>query len=155
MLDNEIVRTILIILLVALLLWFLYKFITNWKKDERVKNTTRSAVGGTHQRAASTPSKKPMAAAAATKPAARPKKDDLTKIEGIGPKINQLLNAAGIYSFGQLANAPVSKLKKVLENAGSRFAMHDPGTWPQQAQLASKGDWSALERLQDRLNAGK
>ena len=34
-----------------------------------------------------------------------PRKDDLKKVEGIGPKIEGLLNAAGIYTWAQLAAA--------------------------------------------------
>ena len=83
------------------------------------------------------------------------RKDDLTKIEGIGPKINELLNNAGIYTFGQLANATIDFLKTVLSDAGSRFQMHDPGTWPQQSELARDGKWDELKIIQDRLDGGK
>jgi large subunit ribosomal protein L21 len=31
----------------------------------------------------------------------------------------------------------------------------DPGTWPEQAELAADGNWDALKKLQDALNAGK
>lgn len=82
-------------------------------------------------------------------------KDDLTKIEGIGPKINELLNNAGVYTFGDLASSKKEFLKKVLLDAGSRFQMHDPGTWPQQAELARDGKWDELKDLQDRLDGGK
>ena len=82
-------------------------------------------------------------------------KDDLKKIEGIGPKIEQLLNRDGIETFKQLANADVSRLKKVLDNGGSRFKMHDPGSWPKQSNLAFEGEWEKLEKLQDELIGGK
>ena len=81
--------------------------------------------------------------------------DDLRKIEGIGPKISQILNAAGIYTFSQLANANVETLREILENAGSRFRLANPETWAEQAQLAAKGDWDALEALQDSLKGGR
>lgn len=82
-------------------------------------------------------------------------KDDLKKIEGIGPKIASLLNEAGIMSFADLANADAADLKTILVNAGSRFQMHNPGSWPQQAALARDGKWDELNELQDRLDGGK
>ncbi|MCD5390114.1 MAG: hypothetical protein LR005_01905 [Candidatus Pacebacteria bacterium] len=83
------------------------------------------------------------------------KPDDLKVIEGIGPKIEGLLNAAGIMSWAELANTPASKVKEVLTNAGKRFQMHDPKTWAEQAELARDGKWEKLEKLQDYLLGGK
>ncbi len=91
----------------------------------------------------------PVAAAA---PAA---KDDLVKIEGIGPKISEILAKAGITTFAQLAETPVDTLKGLLSGAGSRFAAHDPSTWPEQAAVAAKGDWVAFKKLTDELVGGK
>jgi len=83
------------------------------------------------------------------------KKDDLTKIEGIGPKINGLLNGGGINSFEQLAAADPADLKKILEAAGPRYQMHNPGSWPRQSKLAADGKWDELKKLQDELDGGK
>ncbi|MBT8219629.1 MAG: 30S ribosomal protein S1 [Bacteroidia bacterium] len=83
------------------------------------------------------------------------KPDDFRKIEGIGPKIAGLITEAGIKTFDELANTEVEKLKEILENAGSRYKMHDPTTWPQQSKLAAAGDWDALKTLQDELDGGK
>jgi len=85
----------------------------------------------------------------------KPLKDDLTKIEGIGPKINQLLNDAGIYTFLDLEAAHFDTLKQILHNAGERFRMHDPTTWPRQSGLAAKGLWEELKTLQDHLKGGR
>jgi predicted flap endonuclease-1-like 5' DNA nuclease len=82
-------------------------------------------------------------------------KDDLKKIEGIGPKIEELLNAAGIMTFVQLSITSQQKLQEVLDAAGKRFAMHDPTSWTLQANLASKGDWESLKQLQAQLIGGK
>ena len=68
-------------------------------------------------------------------------RDDLTRIEGIGPKIQELLNDAGILTWGQLATTPVDRLKNVLHLAGERFQIHDPSSWPDQAKLAAEGRW--------------
>jgi len=81
--------------------------------------------------------------------------DDLKKIEGIGPKIAELLNNAGIHSWAQLAKCPVEDLKKILQDAGPRYQMHDPTTWPKQAALAAAGKWDELKELQDYLDGGK
>ena len=83
------------------------------------------------------------------------KPDDLKKIEGIGPKISELLQNAGINTFAQLADAKIERLKEILEAAGSRYKMHDPTTWPQQSALAAKGNWDELKVLQDELQGGK
>ncbi len=81
--------------------------------------------------------------------------DKLTKIEGIGPKIEKLLQATGIVTFADLSKATQKTLKSVLTEAGSRYKMHDPTTWPQQAKLAANGDWNALTKLQDELKGGR
>ena len=82
------------------------------------------------------------------------KGDDLTKIEGIGPKISGLFIAAGITSFAELASTPVATLSDILHKAGSRYASHNPGTWPEQAQLAADGKWDELKVLQVALDGG-
>jgi len=96
---------------------------------------------------------KKAAASKATKKAA--KADDLKKVEGIGPKIAGLLNDAGIITFADLSKAPIKKLKKVLEDAGSRFRMHDPKTWAAQAKMAAQGNWDKLKAWQGELKGGK
>jgi predicted flap endonuclease-1-like 5' DNA nuclease len=81
-------------------------------------------------------------------------KDDLKVVEGIGPKIEELLNNAGIYTFRNLADAPVELLKEVLLNAGDKFKMHDPTNWPQQASLLSEGKMEEFQKLIDSLKGG-
>ena len=83
------------------------------------------------------------------------KPDDLKKIEGIGPKISELLQNNGIKSFKDLASAEVDRLKAILEEAGPRYRVHDPTTWPQQSALAADGKWDELKELQDRLDGGR
>jgi len=88
-------------------------------------------------------------------PKASAKADDLTLIEGIGPKIAELLIAAGIVSFADLAKAKPAAIKTILEAAGKRYQMHDPATWPKQAALARDGKTAELEALQAELKGGK
>lgn len=81
--------------------------------------------------------------------------DDLTIVEGIGPKIAELLNNAGITTFAQLADADDATVQQVLTDAGPRFNVHDAATWNEQASLARDGKLDELKALQDKLNAGK
>jgi large subunit ribosomal protein L27 len=82
------------------------------------------------------------------------KADDLKKIEGIGPKIAEIFNQAGISSYAELAASPQDKLKEILTEAGSRYASRNPSTWPQQAKLAADGKWNELKELQNKLKGG-
>jgi large subunit ribosomal protein L27 len=91
----------------------------------------------------------------AKKAPAAGKPDDLKKIEGIGPAIEKLLNAAGITTFAGMAATAPEKIKEILVAAGSRFGFHDPTTWPTQAGLAADGKWDELKTLQDELDGGK
>lgn len=84
-----------------------------------------------------------------------PKKDDLKIIEGIGPKISQLLVDGGIQTWAQLGVSDPARLKKLLEAAGPKFRMHNPETWPAQAKLADDGAWQKLEEYQDDLDGGR
>lgn len=70
--------------------------------------------------------------------------DDLKVVEGIGPKIEQLLNDSGVHSWHDLSAADVDRLRTILQEAGSRYRMHDPSTWPQQATLLVRGDWEGF-----------
>lgn len=83
------------------------------------------------------------------------RKDDLKKIEGIGPKIASILNDKGIYTFAHLALSSEEKLKAILCEQGDHYKIHEPGTWPQQAALALKGEWEQLFAWQKELKGGK
>ena len=98
---------------------------------------------------AEVPAEKPAPASKAAKP------DDLKKIEGIGPKIEELLHNAEIMSFADLAKAEVSTLKDILNAAGSRYQMHDPTSWPMQSEMAANGEWDKLKEWQDNAKGGK
>jgi predicted flap endonuclease-1-like 5' DNA nuclease len=101
----------------------------------------------------------PSATATAARPAAsgasRYKTDDLKIVEGVGPAIEKLLQDAGISTWRQLADTPVEQLRTVLRDAGSRFGMHDPTTWPRQAGLAADGRFDELQTLQAELSGGR
>ena len=79
--------------------------------------------------------------------------DDLTIVEGIGPKTQAVFKSAGITTLRELAATEVRKLDEILDAAGLRLG--DPGTWPQQAKLAADGKLDELDELQRRLKGGR
>lgn len=87
--------------------------------------------------------------------AAAAEPDDLTKIEGIGPKVQELLNKAGISTFAELASRTPEQLDEILDAAGSIYKAMDETSWPQQAALAAAGKWEELKKLQDELVGGR
>jgi len=82
-------------------------------------------------------------------------KDDLTKVEGIGPKIKGLLNDDDIWSFKQLSETAVSRIEKILTDAGPRYKMHSPKTWPEQSKMAHEGKWDELKVWQSNHKGGR
>ena len=88
-------------------------------------------------------------------PTAWNENNDLQLIEGIWPAIEKLLNKHDINSYVDIIAAGVSGLEEILEAWGSRFKIHVPTTWPDQARLANNQKWSELEEYQDILKAGK
>ena len=99
--------------------------------------------------------KKEAAKKAAPKKKATAKGDDFKKIEGIGPKISELLQSNGFESFDALSKADPDKIREILAEAGSRYKMHDPTTWPEQAKMAAEDKWDELKAWQDELKGGK
>jgi predicted flap endonuclease-1-like 5' DNA nuclease len=92
----------------------------------------------------------------ATPPPVEREPDDLRKIEGIGPRISSVLQAAGIATFEQLAASKAEELERILREEDPRLArLADPTTWPEQATLAAVGEWAALEDLQEELSGGR
>lgn len=83
------------------------------------------------------------------------KPDDLRKIEGIGPKIAEVLTNGGIATFADLGASTPEKIREILDAAEGNFKAHDPGTWPKQGQMAADGKWDELKKWQDELDGGK
>jgi predicted flap endonuclease-1-like 5' DNA nuclease len=139
------------------------KAATSYQASHPVEVTESIAETAWPETAPSTRSKRPAETnrEPATQKGAAPKAksksstapEDLTPIEGIGPKINKVLHEAGITTFAQLAATEVSRLEQILALANLRLAKAD--TWPEQARLAAAGDWEGLERLQNELDAGR
>jgi WS/DGAT/MGAT family acyltransferase len=70
----------------------------------------------------------------AESPASTTTRSDLTEIKGIGPRIEEILNAAGIYTFAQLAASDAETVEQILRDAGVRIPAHT-ASWLQQAAL--------------------
>ncbi len=148
------VITILLILLILYLIWF---FTRKRRKEERVSRAeaaqpspilpTETAQPAAAPAEAAPPS--PAAPAAAVEAVA----DDLTRLEGIGPKTAQVLASIGITTFQALATADYSRVKQALVEAGWPYM--DPAGWIEQAQLAAEGRWEELALLQERLKGGR
>jgi predicted flap endonuclease-1-like 5' DNA nuclease len=80
--------------------------------------------------------------------------DNFEIIEGIGPKINEVLHNAGVHTFGQLATMDIPSISKILDAAGPNFKLANPESWCEQSRLCANGSWAALKKLQDELVAG-
>ncbi|WP_298237354.1 hypothetical protein [uncultured Algibacter sp.] len=83
------------------------------------------------------------------------KENDLTVVEGIGPKIQELFHNHDVKTWKALSECTVDKCQSVLDSGGERFKIHNPGTWPEQAKMAYEGNWKALLKWQDELDGGK
>jgi hypothetical protein len=81
------------------------------------------------------------------------KHDDLTAIEGIGPKISGMLKENGITTYKVLAKTDASKIANLLKKGG--FTLAEPSTWPQQAALLAEGKMKELKMLQANLKGGR
>jgi small subunit ribosomal protein S2 len=119
---------------------------TEVKKAEKVE---KAAVEEVKTEAA--PAKEEKAPKKETKKAAA---EDLTKIEGIGPKAAEALTKAGIAGYEALSKAKPDAIKEILTEASSRMAHLDPTSWPKQAKMAADGDWDALKEWQDNAKGG-
>lgn len=81
--------------------------------------------------------------------------NDLKVVEGIGPKIEELCHAKGILTWWELSRTESSALTAMLNEAGPRFQMHDPASWPEQARLLATGAFEEFKELTDRLDGGR
>ncbi|WP_304234723.1 DUF4332 domain-containing protein [Jiulongibacter sediminis] len=124
-------------------------------KKEKKSTPKAAATSVKEEKATSKVEAAPAKEKAAPKKKASKGGDDLKKIEGIGPKIAELLVDAGIGTFAKLSETSADDIANILAEAGSRYASHNPTTWPEQAGLAAAGKWDELNELQDRLKGGR
>ena len=119
------------------------------------KGKTEKKEGAKRTRRAGSSKTKTAATATEAVPATQSANDDLQKIEGIGPKVEEALKAAGITSYAALAKARAEELQTLLGMTEGTFNAVDTSTWPEQAQMAKDGKWDELKEWQDRLQGGK
>jgi predicted flap endonuclease-1-like 5' DNA nuclease len=84
---------------------------------------------------------KPATQRAATAVAERP--DDLTQLNGIGPRIASILNDGGITTYAELEHANTGELRQIIATGGA-LPPSSLESWPTQASYAARGDWSGL-----------
>jgi predicted flap endonuclease-1-like 5' DNA nuclease len=135
-----------VLALLAVLLWWLLRRPPEEVTLSQTEPEAPPAPPDQEARAPSPPTK-PKPIPAPTEP------DDLKVIEGIGPKISSIFEAAGLTTFADLAAREPGELKTILDEAGIRLG--DPTTWPEQAALAAQGRWEDLETLQGSLRGGR
>jgi len=89
----------------------------------------------------------------------RSRKDDLTLIEGIGPRVEELLNESGITTFEELAERDIENIQSLLNEKNLQYK--NPKTWPLQARLANiasasgkKEDWDVFRAYLTYLKDG-
>jgi len=125
------------------------------KKAEAKPAAKKTAAPKKEAAPKATAEKKPAAKKAAPAKAKKAAtKDDLTKVEGIGPKAAAAFNAAGINTFADLSKAKVPALQKILDESDGRFGAMNPGSWPKQAKMAADGKWDELEKWQNEHDGG-
>ncbi len=150
---------------------FLAPFELNMQRDERImrfltvtldkygtkyNDDKRKGLIGKAKRRRKTEGEAPTAAKPKpVKQVPQQQPDNLKRIEGIGPKIAEVLKVAGIDSFAKLASMKPDEIKEVLIAAGDRFNFQDPTTWPAQAELAANREWDKLKKWQEELKSGK
>jgi large subunit ribosomal protein L27 len=121
-----------------------------WNSEAR--NRDLQAVVDSHVVAAAPPD--PDVAEAARVLGMSVRVNDLTVIEGIGPAIAHLCINRGITTWWSLANADLALLRSMLAEAGPKYQVHDPASWPQQARLLANGQWEKFQRLAEALRDG-
>ena len=107
--------------------------------DDLLETSPKAKAGARKVKAKTAPKAKTKTKVETSAPKSIIEKDDLKIIQGIGPKIESLINEAGITTFDRLATTDVKELKEILENAGPRFKALNPTTWKEQAELAVTG----------------
>ncbi|APY10869.1 LSU ribosomal protein L21p [Seonamhaeicola sp. S2-3] len=125
--------------------------LTSKETYKRELNTTKASLANSTNEVALIPFN---AATAKTVFGKKIKENDLTVVEGIGPKIQGLFHNHDVKTWKALAECSIEKCQEVLKSGGDRFKMHNPSTWPKQAKLAYEGKWQELKDWQDQLDGG-
>lgn len=85
-----------------------------------------------------------------------PARDDLTVLEGVGPKTQEALNKAGIYTYAHVAETSPEELYRIVRiEHGVQIVGQATETWPKQAAFLAKGDVPGFKAYVDHLKAGR
>lgn len=133
------------------------KAVKKTKKAAAETTTAAKNVAATATVKAAEKVEKVAATTVATANVAAPKTttDKLTVIEGIGPKVQEVLNNAGILTYQQLSLKTAAELETILVEANPRYKRFVPTTWAAQAKFAAEGKMEELTAWQDELKGGK
>jgi large subunit ribosomal protein L17 len=118
------------------------------------KTVRRSRRGGAKKNTDS-PATETTKEKATPKAKADSKSDDLTKIEGIGPKAAEAIIASGLTTFAAVAGSTPEAIKAILDASEGKLGSLDPTTWVDQAKMAADGKWDELKKWQDEMNGGR
>lgn len=147
---------VIIILLILLVLYLVWLFTRKRQKGEAGRAEAAPPPAPAPPPEAVRPAAAPVEAAAPAEVVTAPPEapaDDLTRIEGIGPKVAKVLASIGITTFQALATADYNRVKQALVEAGWPYM--DPAGWMEQAKLAAEGRWEELTLLQEKLKGGR
>lgn len=84
------------------------------------------------------------AALAAPLAPAKPKQDDLTRLKGVGPRLAELLIAAGVTRFDQIAEWSEEDVARIDQSLGAFSGRVQRDDWVGQARLLAAGDDAAF-----------
>lgn len=138
---------IIVLIVVVLAVWWW------WWRQSQQSQSQRSQSSAPRMSSAAPPAPVPTERYVGLPAPEVPEANDLAAIEGIGPRIHDILNEAGIKTFTQLAETPVERIREILGAAELRVPA-DPSTWAAQARLAAESKWQELKELQDSLKGG-
>jgi predicted flap endonuclease-1-like 5' DNA nuclease len=93
---------------------------------------------------------------AALEARARAMQDNFAILDGIGPRVSEVLRSAGVNTFAKLADTDADGIRGILISENPNLLrLTDPSTWQEQAGLAAEGDWEGLSSLQESLKEGR
>ena len=75
--------------------------------------------------------------------------NNIQAIEGIEPKIADILTAAGMETWEKISTTTPERLRVILDNAGEQFDGVDATSWPEQARFLVHGEFSNLKKYQE------
>lgn len=79
--------------------------------------------------------------------------DDLKLIDGISPEVEIILKKAGIATFEILTKTDPEEMETILQIANPKLPFTQSDTWPAQASLALRKEWTELQAFQDTLKS--